>query len=169
MHMPSLADVVRTGAQPAIVLNLHHGADSPPEGGELPRRSAMGRRTGDVAVALALLALTAPLLLLTALAIRLDSAGPILVGLPYLGEGGQVFRLLAFRCTQGPAPGRFAPSRVASLIQPPRIDQLPILFNLLRGDMTLIGPPPVQPGLAADASSPPGLAKPGLSGWVASA
>lgn len=168
MQMPMLADAVRTGAQPATLLNSDNGAGSH-GGSELPRRRATGHRAGDVAVALALLALTGPLLLLTALAIRLDSPGPVLVGLPHFGEGGQLFHLLAFRSTKGGVPGLSAPSRIGLLIQPPRIDQLPILFNLLRGDMALSGPPPVPSGSGFSAPAALSLQKPGLYGWLNSA
>ena len=167
MQMPSLANAVRPGAEPAIALHLQTGPDSPQGGSEVPRRRTMLRRAADVAVALALLALTGPLMLLTALAVRLDSPGSVLVGLPHLGQGGRVFRLLTFRCSQEAAFGRTAPSRVAALIQPPRIDQLPVLLNLLRGDMTLIGPAPVKVGIALHGA--PMMGTPGISGWVGSA
>lgn len=143
----------------ALALRLEPTGRARPGGGGLPRRRAAGRRAIDVAVSAALLAVTLPLLALAALAVRLDSPGPVLLGEPHLGEGGRVFRLLSFRCTEA---GGGSPTRVGGLLHPPRIDQLPVLFNLLLGDMTLVGPAPMPLG------APGGTAgRPGLTGWAA--
>ncbi|WP_161993614.1 sugar transferase [Muricoccus nepalensis] len=151
----------RRGApRPALALRLEPTGHARPGGGGLPRRRAAGRRAIDVTVSAALLAVTLPLLALAALAVRLDSPGPVLLGEPHLGEGGRVFRLLSFRCTEG--AGGAALTRVGGLLRPPRIDQLPVLFNLFLGDMTLVGPAPVPLG------APGGTAgRPGLTGWAA--
>jgi lipopolysaccharide/colanic/teichoic acid biosynthesis glycosyltransferase len=124
------------------------------------------RRALDVlATGLGLLAL-APLLVLAALAIRLDSPGPIFFGQERVGRGGKRFTMWKFRTMVVNAEAmkdelarrhreatdgvRFKMvrdpriTRVGRLLRKFSIDELPQLFNVLRGDMTLIGPrPPV--------------------------
>jgi len=123
------------------------------------------RRSLDVLVTgLGLLCL-APLLALVALAVRLDSKGPIFFAQERLGEGGRRFRMFKFRtmvvdadalkdqlakqCAQATDGGvRFKMmrdpriTRVGAVLRKFSLDELPQLFNVLRGDMTLIGPRP---------------------------
>ena len=146
-------------------------------------------RAADIAVAASLLLLTLPLVALVALAVRLDSPGPLLERLPRRGRGGQPFHLLAFRST-APGPfGRPVPTRIGRLVRPARLDQLPVLLNLLRGDMTLVGPAPayahgaaqdgavkagaIQGGAIQDGAIQGGAIQdgadsgtPGLTGWA---
>ena len=137
------------------------------------RLSAMSRRAAGVLVAIGLLWLTLPLLVLAALAIRLESAGPVLTGEPHLGRAGRCFPLLSLRCTRGGGrPGPPSVSSLGRLIRCLRIDQLPVLVNVLRGDMALIGPAPVPWDAASRGALPgrgpshAGLTQPGLSGWM---
>ena len=134
-------------------------------GGRRSRRAELVLRSADVVVAASLLLLTLPLSLLVALAIRLDGSGPVLHRQPRRGRGGQHFHLLSFRSTEEGAFGRPVPTRLGRLIRPARIDQLPVLLNLLRGDMTLVGPAPADTsgGSAAQATR---LPRPGVSGWA---
>jgi exopolysaccharide biosynthesis polyprenyl glycosylphosphotransferase len=108
-----------------------------------------GRALSLPASALALL-LFAPLLALIALAIKLDSTGPVLFVHERVGRGGRTFRLLKFR-TMRPATaatsewardnaGRL--TRVGRWLRAFRLDELPQLVNILRGDMNLVGPRP---------------------------
>lgn len=122
--------------------------------------ASLGRRAVDVTVALVLLALALPLLLLVALAVRLDGPGPVLQREYRIGHGGRRFQLLAFRSTEGPSR---APTRLGRWMRPVRIDQLPVLLNLLRGDMTLVGPAPAE-GWDGAAEGP--LPRPGVTGWA---
>jgi lipopolysaccharide/colanic/teichoic acid biosynthesis glycosyltransferase len=101
-------------------------------------------RIGDVLIALGLILLTGPLMALVCMAIRLESVGPLLYGLPRLGPGGKPFRLLKFRTVR--EPGRDAvwhrgecETRVGRFLRYTRIEELPQLFNLLRGDIALLG------------------------------
>ena len=137
-------------------------APDPAAGGGSGRGAAsrVAVRTGDVALALALLGLTLPLSLLVVLALRLQG-GPVLRRERREGRGGRPFELLTFRSTAPGPYGRPVPTRLGRLLRPARIDQLPVLLNLLRGDMTLVGPPP-GPGEAHP--SPPH--RPGLTGWA---
>lgn len=108
------------------------------------------RRLIDVAGALAALVILAPLLAGIALAVRLDTAGPILYSQLRLGRGGQHFRLYKFRkfharCKGGLAltvkdDARF--TRIGRLLERWKLDELPQLWNVLVGDMSLVGPRP---------------------------
>lgn len=129
------------------------------------RRKARGRykRPFDVAlVALAVLALW-PLLLpaciAIAAAIRLEDGGPALYRQPRLGRGGRVFRILKFRTMSvgaeaGSGPVLAAPrdprvTRTGQVLRRFRLDELPQLVNVARGEMSLVGPRPERPEIAA--------------------
>ena len=86
------------------------------------------RRSGDFLIACVLLALTLPLILMTAVAIRLESPGPVLARRTRIGARGRPFQMLSFRTT-AQTSGHFLRST--------RIDALPQLVNVLRGEMTL--------------------------------
>ncbi len=98
------------------------------------------KRLIDVAGSLFMLALTAPVMILAALMVGLSSSGPALVGEPRVGACGRVFRCYKFRTT---LEGREAKiTRVGRLLLATHIDELPQLFNVLAGEMSLIGPQP---------------------------
>ena len=108
-----------------------------------------GRALSLPASALALL-LLAPLLALIALAIKLDSRGPVLFVHQRVGRGGRPFRLLKFR-TMKPAASATSEwardnasrlTRVGAWLRRFRLDELPQIVNILRGDMNLVGPRP---------------------------
>jgi lipopolysaccharide/colanic/teichoic acid biosynthesis glycosyltransferase len=139
------------------------------------------KRVADVAVALVLLVLTAPLLLLVALAIRLEDGGPVVYVQERSGWMGEPFQLIKLRTmqhrrTDGPAcwtvPGDQRITRVGRLLRPSRLDELPQLLNVLRGEMSLIGPRPERPELEVRLEQAiPHYRKrhwmpPGLSGWA---
>jgi len=148
-----------------------------------PLRRA-GKRLFDVVSALLLLAVGWPFMLLTALAIRLESGRgqPILYCQNRVGQGGHVFRLYKFRSmrTDAEAGGvaRWASTddprttRVGRVIRKLRLDELPQLWNVLNGEMSLIGPRPERPEFVAElAKNIPyynlrHCVKPGLTGWA---
>jgi lipopolysaccharide/colanic/teichoic acid biosynthesis glycosyltransferase len=110
----------------------------------------------DLALAAGTVIVLAPLLLLIALAIKLDSAGPVLYSQLRVGLRGRPFRLLKFRSMladadrRGPLLTRRDDPRVTRLgrvLRPLRLDELPQLFNVLRGDMSLVGPRPEVPSI----------------------
>ena len=109
------------------------------------------RRLVDVAVAVVATLVLVPLFLLIAVLIRLGGPGPILYRQPRVGRGGQTFVIWKFRTmsvgadragalVSGRADPRITP--VGGLLRPTRLDELPQLINILRGDMTLVGPRP---------------------------
>lgn len=106
----------------------------------------------DVVGALALLLVTLPLLLLVAIAIKLESRGPVLYRQERVGHGGRSFPLLKFRSMRADAEAdgiaRWAAerdprvTRVGRVIRLTRIDEIPQVINVLRGEMALVGPRP---------------------------
>lgn len=112
------------------------------------------KRILDVAVAALGLLLALPLMLLTALAIKIDSPGPILYKQVRAGEFGRLFTILKFRSMRTDAEkngAQFAKENddrvtlVGRFIRKTRLDELPQLFNVLRGDMSMVGPRPERP------------------------
>ncbi|HET9949673.1 MAG TPA: sugar transferase [Longimicrobiales bacterium] len=138
-----------------------------------PRYAERLRRALNVAVALVAIALTAPLMLLIALAVKLSSPGPVIYKQPRVGvdrrkshgpgslnhrrkvdQGGRIFTIYKFRTMrveQGPARQVWASDRdpritaVGRVLRAFRLDELPQLFNVLKGDMNIVGPRPEQP------------------------
>lgn len=111
------------------------------------------KRTVDIFVALLAILLTIPLMGLTALAIWLESGSPVVFKQKRVGMHGREFEMLKFRSMfqnseqQGPAwtrDGDRRITRVGAFIRKFRLDELPQLINVLRGDMSLIGPRPEQ-------------------------
>jgi sugar transferase (PEP-CTERM system associated) len=112
------------------------------------------KRILDLLIATAGLVLAAPLMLLTAVAIALDSRGPILYRQVRAGELGRPFTLYKFRSMRLDAErlgARFAEendpriTRVGRFIRKTRLDELPQLYNVLRGEMSMVGPRPERP------------------------
>jgi lipopolysaccharide/colanic/teichoic acid biosynthesis glycosyltransferase len=108
------------------------------------------RRALDLTVALAVLVLGSPLLAAIALAIRVTMGSPVLFRQRRLGRGGHPFDLVKFRTMRHPAPGREAPefdaerlTRLGRFLRASSLDELPGMLNLLRGDITLVGPRPL--------------------------
>jgi sugar transferase (PEP-CTERM system associated) len=142
------------------------------------------KRVFDIASAVFLLALSWPFMLLVALAIRLESGAgqPILYSQDRVGERGSIFRLYKFRSMRTDAEqggiARWASkddarvTRVGRVIRKLRLDELPQLWNVLNGSMSLIGPRPERPQFVAELSkSIPyytlrHCVKPGLTGWA---
>lgn len=108
------------------------------------------RRGLDITAAIAGLTLLSPVLLGAALAVRVRMGGPVLFRQRRLGLGGAPFELLKLRSMHHPAPGKEAPEfdhlrlgRLGRLLRSTSIDELPSLLNLLRGQITLVGPRPL--------------------------
>ena len=139
------------------------------------------KRILDVAIASLLLLVSLPLFLIAALAIYLESAGPILYRQQRVGLRGQTFDIFKFRSMHvdaernGPvwaAQGDSRTTRVGRIIRRFRIDELPQLLNVLKGDMSFVGPRPERPEFVADlARAIPYYelrhhVKPGITGWA---
>ena len=103
------------------------------------------RRVADVLIACALLALTVPLLLLIALALKLESPGPVLRRHSCIGQGGRRFQILNFRTIADDPEGSLPlwlrqPTPLGHFLRLSRIEALPQLINVLRGEMSMIDP-----------------------------
>jgi sugar transferase (PEP-CTERM system associated) len=136
----------------------------------------------DISVSAAMLVATLPIMLLAALAILLESGMPILYRQKRVGERGQVFEILKFRSMRVDAErdgvarwaGENDPrvTRVGRFLRKSRIDELPQLVNVLRGDMSFVGPRPERPPFVTDLSkdipvySTRHAVKPGITGWA---
>jgi exopolysaccharide biosynthesis polyprenyl glycosylphosphotransferase len=128
----------------------------------LPRSSRVLKRAMDVAGASTVLVLGAPLLALVAVAVKLDSRGSVLFRQERIGRGGQVFELIKFRTMVTGAHERQEElaalsrdphwllldhdprvTRVGRLLRVTSLDELPELWNVLKGEMSLVGPRPL--------------------------
>jgi lipopolysaccharide/colanic/teichoic acid biosynthesis glycosyltransferase len=110
------------------------------------------KRTFDCAVAALALVILSPLLLLVAVAVKLSSAGPILFRQTRMGRNGWTFEILKFRSMgesePGPTVTKAGDSRLTAIggfLRKTKLDELPQLVNVLRGDMSLVGPRPKVP------------------------
>ncbi len=110
------------------------------------------KRATDVLIATVLLIVSAPLLVLLAVAVRLDSAGPVIFRQVRIGRGGRPFRIHKFRTMATGAPGPLVTgtddrriTRLGRLLRATKLDELPQLFDVLVGDMSLVGPRPEVP------------------------
>lgn len=140
------------------------------------------KRAFDVTVALAVLVLAAPLLAVTALAVRLESRGPVLYRQARVGLDGRPYELLKFRSMRADAEADGVPqwaaqgdprvTRVGRVIRRTRIDELPQVLNVLRGDMSVVGPRPERPyfverlGEQIPFYPDRHRVKPGIGGWA---
>lgn len=118
-----------------------------------------------------LLALLSPALLTVAIAIRIESPGPILCRQKYMGFRGQQFTLFTFRSTTG-EPGTECTTRVGGILRRYRIDTLPQIINILCGEMSWIGPRPEPMPVFEQVQNASPLyryrliVRPGLNGWA---
>lgn len=147
--------------------------------GELPRPKQGLPRAVDVAIAAVALILVSPLLALAAIAIRLESRGPVIYRQRRVGRDGAVFELLKLRTMrQGADPvgvgtavtsGDPRVTRVGRLLRRFSLDELPNLINVLRGEMRIVGPRatlPAQVELYTPRQRRRLDLRPGVTGWA---
>lgn len=139
------------------------------------------KRAFDFVVALFVLLLSLPLWPLLMLAVLLESRGSIFYSQIRVGQSGQHFRIYKFRTMRSDAepngsvwacPNDPRVTRIGRILRRTRLDELPQLWNVLQGDMSLVGPRPERPEFVAPLSkiisfySERHLVKPGLTGWA---
>lgn len=116
------------------------------------------KRAFDAIVSALVLAVLAPLFVLVAIAVKLDSRGPVFFKQERVGRGGRLFRMVKFRTMvadrdrQGPNVSAHADprvTRVGALLRRSFVDEAPQLLNVLMGDMSLVGPRPETPEYAS--------------------
>jgi exopolysaccharide biosynthesis polyprenyl glycosylphosphotransferase len=130
----------------------------------LSRPAGMLKRALDIAAATIALVILAPLMAVVAIAVKLTSDGPVLFRQTRIGRGGEPFAMLKFRSMYADAEARKAQlldrneadglfkiaddpriTRAGRYLRPTSLDELPQLFNVLRGEMSLVGPRPLVP------------------------
>lgn len=140
------------------------------------------RRVLNAGLATTGLILSLPLMILVAIAIKLDSRGPVLYTQKRVGRNGRTFKMIKFRSMQVGAEADSGPvwaqksdprvTRVGRVIRQLRLDELPQFINILRGDMNFVGPRPERPVFVQHLSevipyySQRHLVRPGLTGWA---
>jgi sugar transferase (PEP-CTERM system associated) len=140
------------------------------------------KRMMDVVLSLTGILLVLPLLPLLALAIRLDTRGPVFFRQVRVGEYDRTFQVIKFRTMQEDAEKQTGAvwseehdpriTRVGSFLRKTRLDEVPQLFNVLTGDMSFVGPRPERPEFVAMLKevipyySERHFVKPGITGWA---
>jgi sugar transferase (PEP-CTERM system associated) len=140
------------------------------------------KRLVDIAASLAAVMLSCPIMLITAAAIRLETYGPILYRQERVGQNGRPFTIYKFRSMSAKAEAEIGPvwamkndprvTRVGRLIRKLRIDEIPQIINVLRGDMSFVGPRPERPFFVETLSkkipyySLRHSIRPGITGWA---
>jgi len=169
----SLSNYTSSARQRVLAIEIQRAPLSPTE--------RLAKRTMDMAIAAVALLALLPVLVLTAIAIKLDSAGPVIFRQRRKGFNGQEFVMFKFRTMTVQEDGAVVSQAVRNdprvtsigkLLRSASIDELPQLLNVLKGDMSLIGPRPHA--LAHDDYFQKLLSdyafrhhvKPGLTGWA---
>lgn len=141
------------------------------------------KRLFDLIFSLLLLIITAPICLITALLIKLDSKGPIIYKQLRVGKSGKEYYLYKFRSMSQNAESKSGPvwaqendprvTAVGAIIRKLRIDEIPQVLNVLKGDMSFVGPRPERPHFVNELKNQIPyytqrlVVKPGITGWAA--
>lgn len=142
----------------------------------------IAKRIFDLCVSLVLLIVAAPIMLIAALCIYFESGAPILYRQERVGQGGRPFTIFKFRSMRTDAEKDGKPrwaghnddraTRVGAMIRKLRIDELPQIFNVLRGEMSFVGPRPERPYFVEQLNrdipyfTARHSIKPGITGWA---
>ena len=162
--------------------NIHPSWFIYSDGFRKSRLFRLTKRTNDVVLACLGLLFSLPLTLIMALTIKLDSEGPIFYKQERCGENGRAFQLYKFRSMIHNAEAACGPiwaqdddcraTRVGKVIRKLRLDEIPQMWNILKGDMSFVGPRPERPEFVAELEkivpyySERHTVKPGISGWA---
>lgn len=151
------------------------------DGFKYSKRRMLAKRIFDLALASVFLIMLWPFMLLTALAVKLESPGPVLYHQIRVGLNGRTFRIYKFRSMRQDAEKNGAVwakkndsrvTRVGAFIRNTRLDELPQLYNVFAGHMSFIGPRPERPEFVTDLAQQIPFyemrhkVKPGLMGWA---
>jgi sugar transferase (PEP-CTERM system associated) len=152
------------------------------DGFRVSRMNRWMKRAIDLTLSLVMGILALPAMALTALAIWLEDGGPIVYCQERVGENGRAFTLCKFRSMRTDAEEAGTPiwathgddriTRVGGVIRRTRLDELPQLWNVLRGDMSFVGPRPERPYFVAELArqipfyQQRHAVKPGVTGWA---
>ncbi len=143
--------------------------------------SSVAKRLFDIAASTLLLVLTAPVILLFAILVKLDSKGPAFYRQKRVGLFGQTFDVIKLRSMRTDAEAAGAQwaskddprvTRVGNFIRKTRIDELPQTWSVLKGEMSFVGPRPERPEFVAELDeqlkyyAERHMVKPGITGWA---
>ena len=162
-------------------VSLRHLSEGVVEAFRLPPVYPLVKRAMDIFLVFLSLPVTLPVMLFVALLIKLDSPGPVLFIQERMGQGGRPFRMVKLRTMRADAErdgakfardGDHRVTRVGRWLRKVRLDELPQFWNVLKGEMSLIGPRPEQVPFARQFAeeipyySYRHLVKPGITGWA---
>lgn len=152
------------------------------DGFKYSKRRRIAKRTLDLVLASAFFLVLWPFMLLTAIAVRLESPGPVLYHQTRVGLNGKPFRIYKFRSMRQDAEKEGKAvwaqkndsrvTRVGAFIRNTRLDELPQLYNVLSGSMSFVGPRPERPEFVGELAEQIPFydtrhkVKPGLMGWA---
>ncbi|MGB1476708.1 MAG: TIGR03013 family XrtA/PEP-CTERM system glycosyltransferase [Marinobacter salsuginis] len=152
------------------------------EGFKASRSRAFAKRFLDLAISLTLLVLMLPFIVLTALAVFLETGKPILYSQKRVGMLGREFRIYKFRSmrqdaekdgkAQWASANDSRVTKVGAFIRNTRLDELPQIYNVLKGEMSIVGPRPERPEFVSELKEKIPFydtrhyVKPGLMGWA---
>lgn len=140
------------------------------------------KRVFDLSLSLVCLVVAAPVMLIAAIVIKLESSGPAIFSQVRVGENGRPFNIYKFRSMRADAEAKSGPvwagaaddrvTRVGRFIRRTRVDELPQLINVIKGDMSFVGPRPERPFFVEKLKEVipyyeiRTVIKPGLTGWA---
>lgn len=147
--VPKLSDILVRSAKPVTFF------DTPLvmiDRGGMSLMDRVIKRTVDVILSAIAIVVASPIMLVVAIAIKLEDGGPVLYRQERVTRGGKKFKILKFRSmiVDAEKEGKSVPAtekdpritKVGNIIRPKRIDELPQLFNIFKGDMSIVGPRP---------------------------
>lgn len=177
--VPDLYDIISGQARTSQIYGVPL-IDVMPE--LMPEWEKKLKRLMDIILSLVLLIITLPATLLTALAIKLESPGPVFYRQERMGMDGKIFRIVKFRTMVKDAEKLTGPvwstkddpriTKTGKLIRKIRVDEIPQAYNVLKGDMSFVGPRPERPYFVEKLSEEIPLYKrrlkvrPGITGWA---
>lgn len=140
------------------------------------------KRFLDIILSIIILILSSPIVFITSIAIKLDSEGPIFFVQERMGQNGKIFKMIKFRSMKKDAEKHTGPvwsqkddprvTRIGKIIRKLRIDEIPQFINVLKGDMSIVGPRPERPYFVEKLSQEIPYYKrrlrvrPGITGWA---
>jgi len=151
------------------------------EGFRVSRLTRLLKRTIDLGLSVTMGIVAFPIMVLTAIAVWLDSGAPVLYRQERVGENGRAFTLFKFRSMRHDAEtgtpvwataGDDRVTRIGGFIRKTRLDELPQLWNVVRGDMSFVGPRPERPFFVEELAKEIPFyqqrhaVKPGVTGWA---
>lgn len=148
----------------------------------MPEWEKKAKRLLDIAVSLLILIVSFPVIIITAIAIKIESKGPIFFKQERIGLKGQPFKVYKFRSMVNDAEKKSGPvwspkndpriTKVGKIIRKIRVDEIPQMYNVLKGEMSLVGPRPERKYFIEQLSKEIPLYKrrlkvrPGVTGWA---